>query len=285
MKSVKLLATLSALMLLAGCNVWDIDKLRGVKDSSAGTAFSQALTTEYKSFTLFEADRMRDWPNAYIFAAKGLAAARGEEVAPENPDNWRLSQAKRAELTQARASLVSALEGGRTRLPKVAAKAQAAYDCWIEQEEEGWQLADIATCHGEFNAAMAQLVPAAPAAAKAPEPAPAPVAEQQLIIYFAWDSAKLDAEGLKIVDQAAEIAKKNGVAKISLVGHTDKSGSPDYNVRLSLRRADAVRAALVTRGVSTDRMSVTALGESQPAVQTADGVREARNRRVVVTIK
>lgn len=284
MKSIKLLGTLGAMLLLAGCNVWDIDKLRGTKETTAGTPFTQALTTEYRSFTLFEADRMNDWPNAYIFAAKGLATARGEEVAPENPDNWRLGQAKRAELTQAHDKLVAVLPSGKTRLPKVAAKAQASYDCWIEQEEEGWQLADIATCKGEFNAAMAQLAGPAPVA---PTPAAevAPVVDQQLIIYFAWDSAKLDAEALKIVDQAAELSKKNVGTKVSLVGHTDRSGSPDYNVRLSLRRADAVRAALITRGITADRLSVTALGESQPAVPTAAGVREARNRRVVVTIK
>jgi OOP family OmpA-OmpF porin len=283
MKSLKLLAALAVVAVIGACSgPWDIDELRRTTRTTAGTPFTQALTSEYRSLTLFDADKDNDWPNAYIFAAKGLAAARGENVLPENPANWRLTPTQRSELDNARGRLISALDAnGRTRLPDVAAKAQAKYDCWVEESEEGWQEAEIAACRGDFEALLAQLVTPVPP----PPPAPAPVAQREFIIYFDWDSARITPEGLRIVDQVAAEARNNVSTRIVLVGHADLSGPASYNLRLSLRRADAVRAALAQRGVATERTSVTALGDTEPAVPTARGVREPRNRRVVVTIR
>lgn len=145
-------------LALAGCGgAYDIKQLRETDNPRTGTPFTQALTREYRSLTLYKADYRNDWPNAYIFAAKGMAAARGEAVLPENPDDWHLSQSHRAEFYQDRVKLMTALEVGREQNPTAAAKAQAAFDCWIEQQEHGWQLADIATCHGEFATALAEL--------------------------------------------------------------------------------------------------------------------------------
>jgi outer membrane protein OmpA-like peptidoglycan-associated protein len=80
-------------------------------------------------------------------------------------------------------------------------------------------------------------------------------------------------------------AQANVSSRIVLVGHADLSGPASYNLRLSLRRSDAIRAALAQRGVATERTSVTALGDTDPAVPTARGVREPRNRTVVVTVR
>lgn len=284
MKSVKLLSVIAGLALLTGCGAMDIEALRGTTAPSQGTAFTKALTTEYRSLTVFEADEMKDWPDAYTFAAKGLAASRGENVLPEVLTNWSLTQEKAQELGTARAKLIQALDANaRSSKPAMAAKAQAAFDCWVEQEEEAFQPADIASCRSIFEHALAQLVtPVAP-----PPPAPAQPAalSKNFIIYFAWDSARLDAAGLRIIDEASATAKATGNARITIVGHADRSGTPEYNTRLSLRRADAVRSALVAKGIATERTSVTALGETEPAVPTADGVREARNRRVELTIR
>ena len=68
-----------------------------------------------------------------------------------------------------------------------------------------------------------------------------------------------------------------------LAGHADRSGSSQYNVGLSQRRADAVRSYMTARGVADTRISTEAFGESQPRVPTADGVRELQNRRVEIT--
>jgi OOP family OmpA-OmpF porin len=283
MKSLKLLAVMAVVGILGACSgPWDIEALRGTTRSTAGTPFTQALTQEYRSLTLFDADKDNDWENAYIFAAKGLAAASGQVVLPENPANWN-EGSHLGELEQARSALIGALDaGGRSRLPDVAAKAQAKYDCWVEEQSEGWQEAEIAACRGDFNALLAQLIQQAPP----PPPPPAMVVPQtEYIIYFDWDSARITPEGLRIVDDVAAAARANVSARIVLVGHADLSGPASYNLRLSLRRADAVRAALAQRGVATERTSVTALGDTEPAVPTARGVREPRNRRVVVTVR
>ena len=285
MKSLKLLTAFAAVALVAACSgPWDIETLRGTTRTTAGTPFTQGLTEEYRSFTLYEADHEKDWENAYIFAAKGLHAAQGENVLPENPGNWPIAQPWMQQLTEGRGRLMAALDGpnGRSGKPQIAAKAQVRYDCWVEQSEEGWQDAEIAACRGEFYyllGLMEQRVVAPP------PPPPAPMAQREFIIYFDWDSARLTPEGLRIIEQAASEARSASGARIVIVGHADRSGPESYNLRLSLRRADAVRAALAQRGVATERTSVTALGESEPAVPTADGVREPRNRRVVVTIR
>ncbi len=119
----------------------------------------------------------------------------------------------------------------------------------------------------------------------APAPAPQPPQTQEFIIYFAFDSANLDEAAKSIVKQVIAYNQSHPGVRIALAGHTDLAGSPDYNVRLSLRRADAVRAELLAQGVGADRISVTALGESQPAVPTAVGVREPLNRRVVIDLR
>ena len=68
-----------------------------------------------------------------------------------------------------------------------------------------------------------------------------------------------------------------------LAGHADKSGSASYNVGLSQRRADSVKAYLASKGIPDGVMTTEAFGESRPRVETADGVREVQNRRVEIT--
>ena len=68
-----------------------------------------------------------------------------------------------------------------------------------------------------------------------------------------------------------------------LAGHADRSGSSQYNVGLSQRRNDAVRSYMTGRGIPDAQITGQAFGESQPRVPTANGVREAQNRRVEVT--
>ena len=71
---------------------------------------------------------------------------------------------------------------------------------------------------------------------------------------------------------------------MTATGHTDKSGPDNYNMALSLRRANTVKDSLVRNGVPATAISVVGVGESQPLVQTADGVREPQNRRVEIVI-
>ena len=122
------------------------------------------------------------------------------------------------------------------------------------------------------------------AAAAPPPPPPAP-ATTSFMVFFDWDRANLSAQALNTIKQAAGAYKTRGSARVTATGHTDKSGPEQYNMALSLRRANTVRDALVREGVPATAIQVVGRGESQPLVQTADGVREPQNRRVEIVIQ
>ncbi len=123
--------------------------------------------------------------------------------------------------------------------------------------------------------------PTAPVAA----PAPAQPAAPSFMVFFDWDRSNLSAQALNTIKQAASSYKTKGSARITATGHTDKSGPESYNMALSLRRANTVKDALVREGVPATAISVIGRGETQPLVQTADGVREPQNRRVEIVIQ
>ena len=123
-----------------------------------------------------------------------------------------------------------------------------------------------------------------PPKAAAPAPTGTPAPAGPYTVYFAFDSATLSAEGLRIVRTAADTARSEK-APIGVVGHADAAGASDYNMNLSLRRANAVRDALIADGIPVSRITASGQGEGDLAVPTADGVREQRNRRVVVLFR
>jgi hypothetical protein len=121
--------------------------------------------------------------------------------------------------------------------------------------------------------------------APAPPPPPPPAAQSQaFMVFFDWDRSNLSAQALSTVQQAASAFKTRGSAQITATGHTDTSGSEAYNMALSLRRANAVKNALVQEGVPAQAISVIGRGEANPLVATGDGVREPQNRRVEIVI-
>ena len=138
-----------------------------------------------------------------------------------------------------------------------------------------------------FGAPAAKAMPVAePTPAPAPTPAPVPKAPpaKEFLVFFDFDSAKLTPEALKIVHSAAEQARAGGSSRIVLTGHADRAGPAKYNVGLSQRRANSVKAELVREGLSATEISTIAKGETEPLVPTADGVPEPQNRRVEIVI-
>ena len=123
------------------------------------------------------------------------------------------------------------------------------------------------------------------APAAAPPPPPPPPAAPSFMVFFDWDRSNLSAQALNTIKQAAGQYKTKGSARVTATGHTDKSGPEAYNMALSLRRANTVKDALVREGVPATAISVVGRGETQPLVQTADGVREPQNRRVEIVIQ
>jgi OmpA-OmpF porin, OOP family len=129
------------------------------------------------------------------------------------------------------------------------------------------------------------VTPPPPIVAPAPAPAPAPGVARTYLVFFDWDRADLTDRARQIIGEAAQGARRVQSTRIEVAGHADRSGTPQYNQRLSQRRADAVAAELVRQGVSRNEIAVTAYGESRPLVPTADGVREPQNRRVEIVLR
>jgi OOP family OmpA-OmpF porin len=135
-------------------------------------------------------------------------------------------------------------------------------------------------------AAAAPMPAAAPAPAPAPVAAPAPAPARNYIVFFDFDKSDLKSDAQTVVRQAATGFKNStGVTRIEATGHADRSGTAEYNMKLSQRRAEAVRAELIAQGVPANAITIAAKGETQPLVQTADGVREPQNRRVEIVLR
>ena len=117
-----------------------------------------------------------------------------------------------------------------------------------------------------------------------PPPPPAPPPPQAFMVFFDWDSIRLSDASMNVIQQAADSFKSKQGARIVATGHTDTSGSDAYNMALSLRRANAVRDALVKLGIPASAITTVGRGEQGLLVQTGDGVREPQNRRVEITI-
>jgi OmpA-OmpF porin, OOP family len=129
--------------------------------------------------------------------------------------------------------------------------------------------------------------PAPPPTPVAAPPAPPPAAvapqRQMFIVFFEFDKSTLTADGRRIVDSAAA-AYKSGRSGVQIAGYTDLAGTQQYNLALSKRRADTVKAALVRDGVPASAIDESWHGKENPRVPTADGVREPQNRRVEITM-
>ena len=130
----------------------------------------------------------------------------------------------------------------------------------------------------------------APVIAPPPPPRPAPPAPPRaqcntgpFIVFFDFDRSDITAEASTILNNAVTAYANCGNARVMLAGHTDTSGSATYNLALAERRNASVRSYMTGRGVAAGQITGEAFGESQPRVPTADGVREAQNRRVEVS--
>ena len=159
--------------------------------------------------------------------------------------------------------------------------------CW---RDANWTPATAAEgCDGALVKA-AEAPAAAPGAAPAAAPvAVAPAATTQKVTYaadafFDFDKSVLKPEGKAKLDDLASKVQNINLEVIIAVGHTDSVGSDAYNQKLSVRRAEAVKAYWVSKGIDKSRVYTEGKGEKQPVAsnKTADG--RAKNRRVEIEV-
>ncbi len=127
----------------------------------------------------------------------------------------------------------------------------------------------------------------APPPVVAPVPVAAPAAQdaRTYLVFFDWDRADLTDRARQIVAEAAQATTRVQVTRIEVAGHADRSGTPQYNQGLSVRRAQNVASELVRLGVPRQAISVQGYGDMRPLVRTAAGVREPQNRRVEIVLR
>ena len=295
---LKSLCATSMLALVAGCSTPVVDTLENTEPT--GSAFNRQLSAEYQLLAEFEADDMQDFLDAGHFAEKGIKAARNQPTTPDEVWSRDLPKQHVAELTQARARLTEAFEHDvRDRYPLEAAIAQAKFDCWLEQQEENYQPEHIAACRGAFQSALRsihsqeqarlagenQMADTSRSTDRA-APEATPASGLETLIFFEFDEATIPAsEKDKLDSVAASVGKTRGDYTLIATGHADRAGSYEYNKALSVRRAEAVREALIGRGVKPSVIIVDGKGETAPLEPTADGVREADNRRVRLSVR
>ncbi len=129
--------------------------------------------------------------------------------------------------------------------------------------------------------------PVKPAAKPAAKPKPVPVAAKVTLaadLLFDFDKAALKADGKSKLDDLAAKVKGINLEVVIAIGHTDSVGSDAYNQKLSVRRAESVKAYLVSKGVEPNRIYTEGKGEKQPVAsnKTKDG--SQKNRRVEIEI-
>ena len=137
-------------------------------------------------------------------------------------------------------------------------------------------------------APMPQATPApAPAPMPAPAPAPVPVSEKVSFAaeaLFDFDKSVVKPEGKAALDDLLNKLQGMNTEVMVTVGHTDSVGSDAYNQKLSLRRAEAVKAYIVSKGIETSRVYTEGKGETQPVAENNSAEGRAKNRRVTVEV-
>ncbi len=160
----------------------------------------------------------------------------------------------------------------------------------------GQQFAIGCECDKDLMPKAACTAPAKPApapapkpAAPAPKPAPKPAPTSQKVTFaadafFDFDKSVVKPEGKKKLDGL--VGQLSGVTLevIIAVGHTDSVGSDAYNQKLSVRRAEAVKAYLVSKGIAANRIYTEGKGEKQPVASNKTAAGRAKNRRVEIEV-
>lgn len=287
---VSVVALLS-LFLLTACNTTQALKALREAPPSENPYFA-ALAAEYRAFAE-EKEMAYDWWTSRYFADKGLMAAYGRSIGPEDPELWGITK---PEFYEAQTRLMAAVAAHAAAKPGVAATTVVDFDRWVELENNGWDHARIEGARTMFYATLEELEgPDAQAESggdtRAPrphvvvKPIPSVVETTSAILYFPFDSDHLTDSARAALEELLRYIRAAGPVTVSINGHADRVGLDEYNMTLSERRAKFVRETLEASGVPAAQIEYFAFGETDPKVPTPDNVAEPHNRRVEIFLE
>ena len=297
MQLIKLFFLLPLLFIMA-CSV-AYDEVKKVDIHNPKT-FQQHLLFNYKEQASFEAEKMHDWNSAKLYSEKALKAKNGENIYPEKIQTWKIAKGKIKDITSSYNNLLSIYDEALIKDPKNLAKAISSLDCWAEQEEEKWQTWDIEKCKNSFHNAMHSIYnnlsntndskknKAKSSTEKQNEKQITIVTQNEKkevmqIIYFDYDHYLLSEVSQNTLKNFLYKHKKD-LSKFIILGHTDTMGTNNYNLKLSLKRAETVKQMLLEAGISEKNVSIFGKGENDLAVRTPDNTKHPANRRAEVKI-
>ena len=269
-------------------------------DSGTPNTFHQYLLSNYQQNASFEAEEMHDWNSAKLYSEKALRAISGENIYPEKITYWKIPEDKLKEIKTAYNNLISIYEEAIIYDPQNLAKAISSLDCWAEQEEEKWQTWDIEKCKNNFLNAMHaiynNLIKDKKDITKTEKISKNTEDKNQVaivtqnenkdlmqIIYFDFDEFNLSKISFNTLKTFINKNKKD-LSNYIVFGHTDTTGSDEYNVRLSIKRAEAIKKILISLGIDENKISVLGKGEKDLAIKTPDNTKHPANRRAEVKI-
>lgn len=283
----KALLAAAAMIALTACGGQQLGKAQ--KTTADSTEFDNALAAGYLRLAQAE-QKEGDYADADYFAGQSMAAASPQKVVPvPEVTSRKLPQGEAFYVATAREELVEVLDGGaRVKAPQLAAAAQVSYECWIQELEENNQPPHIQACRDQLDGlipALRNAIGETQVAAAKPAPKKAkPPKGKTFTVFFPTGGTRLDAEANKVLTDAVKHAKNFNPVQVVVSGYTDSVGNAAANERLSERRAAVVAAALRIRGIDRKAIKQGGYGEEFQAKRTADGVAEAKNRRVEVSV-
>tara|TARA_Y100000768_G_C23906311_1_gene647705 strand:- start:241 stop:1140 length:900 start_codon:yes stop_codon:yes gene_type:complete len=297
MSFIKLFLILPMFFIM-GCSA-AYEKVKDL-DTANPKTFKQYLLFNYQKNASFEAEEMHDWNSAKLYSEKALKALNGENIYPEQITNWNLSKEKATDISLGYNNLLSVYDEAIINDPKNLAKAISSLDCWAEQEEEKWQTWDIEKCKNDFHMAMHKIYKNLSNKSNLKENKKEnqkkdgiknnitivtqnEKEEVMQIIYFDFDDFSLSEVSKTTLTNFLN-KNKIDLSRYIIIGHTDTKGTSNYNLKLSMQRAEAIKNILVSIGISEKNISVLGKGEGNLAVYTPDDTKHPANRRAEIKI-
>ncbi|NBX03402.1 MAG: hypothetical protein EBR02_04970 [Alphaproteobacteria bacterium] len=261
------------LPILVACS----DNVKKLKEANPNAEdYSSALAAEYLSYGESERELGHSSVGDY-FAGKGLDALAGKAVLPDDIKKD-LNPADTQSLTSARRSLLALqTEDMKDVTPRKLARTQMLFDCW-QRQLISHSNQELAPCADEFSSSLIELQDQADSFSTGKE--------THHMVSFAMKSAEVTSRGGKILDEIAERTKSYRRYGVQLDGHVEEFADGTVARGLALERMEAIRRALIVRGVADENIEVLRQkGRSHLAAVKLSSDKPRPQRSVTLTLR